>query len=461
MHSGGDAVNPICGNNDQTALYRTSEIHHVALVRLDQVNPTGRVLRKGVTSTAASLFVVGILVGAGILYIVASPFAGGHTETITETATETSTITKTAAVSTEPSISNVLVANVTIGGYPGEIAVNANAGRIYVSDLFANAMTVVSASNHSVMGTITLPGTPTFGIAIDPTRDMVYVPVSGCTNELNVSNSCDSPSGIASRGGIVAINGTTDKITDEYYFNVDRLAIDQSTDVLYGTIGNLNSGSNSSGFLLAIDARSGLLIANTTLSAYPLDVETNAKTNMVYVAACKQISLPCVGAEVLTINGSSHMLQSVTPLNFDALNFNLVVDPSNNVVYTMGEDGENLTLVSVDGTSGRIMYSRAIGSSCAGGGGGTLALSTAYDQIYASFDSNQFFLVIDASSGQIMNMLFTPEAITYSAFNPSTLQAYATTEAQHENVGYLLILPGMLNESYVNASLLQLGICLP
>jgi len=339
--------------------------------------------------------------------------------------------------------------------------VNPNTNRIYLSDVFANELTVLDASTHSVLGTITLPGTAQSGIAVDTTSNMVYVPVAGCTNELNASNSCDSGPGRAGQGGIVAVNGTTDSVIGEYHFNIGALAVDPSTGVLYGISENVGLSSDSSGFLLEINEVTGSLIANISLGAAPLNLAVNVKTNMVYVTACKEIPLSCVGAEVLVVNGASHSLQSATPLNFNALNFNLVVDPSTNTVYTMGEDGPNLTLVAMDGSSGKVDYSQAVGSSCACSGGGTLTINTASGLIYAAFDSQLFFLVMNASTGQTVNMLSTPARFQAASFNPATSQTYMTSEAQNQKVGYLLIVSGVLNESYVNISLLQLGICLP
>jgi DNA-binding beta-propeller fold protein YncE len=339
--------------------------------------------------------------------------------------------------------------------------VNPNTNRIYLSDVFANELTVLDASTHSVLGTITLPGTAQSGIAVDTTSNTVYVPVAGCTNELNASNSCDSGPGRAGQGGIVAVNGTTDSVIGEYHFNIGALAVDPSTGVLYGISENVGLSSDSSGFLLEINEVTGSLIANISLGAAPLNLAVNVKTNMVYVTACKEIPLSCVGAEVLVVNGASHSLQSATPLNFNALNFNLVVDPTTNTAYTMGEDGPNLILVAMDGSSGKVDYSQAVGSSCAGAGGGTLTINTASGLIYAAFDSQLFFLIMNATTGQTVNMLSTPAWFQAATFNPATSQAYMTSEGQNQKVGYLLIVPGVLNESYVNISLLQLGICLP
>jgi DNA-binding beta-propeller fold protein YncE len=415
-----------------------------------------------------AFIVAQVLIVVAVLVLLALPLQSLNqrsTSLAQTTATTASYSTPTSASpanGTAPSISSVLVANVTVSGFPGEIAVNPNTNRIYISDEFSNILTVVDASSHSVIGTVALPGTAAngAGIAVDTTSDNVYVPVWGCTNVQDVNNSCISGPGTAQQAGIVAIDGATDNITGEYRFDVGGLAVNPSTGILYGISVNAGLSSNSTGFLLEISEDSGSLIANISLGAGPLDVGVNAKTNMVYVTACKQLSLSCTGAELLVINGTSHSLQSVTPFSLNALNFSLAIDPSTNTVYTMGEE-QNLTLVAVDGASGKVVYSQAIGSSCAGSGGGVLALDIASGLIYASFDSQSFFLVINASTGRTVNMLSTPGWLQYAAFNPAASQVYATSEAQSQKVGYLLTVPGALNESYVNINLLQLGTCVP
>ena len=325
-------------------------------------------------------------------------------------------------------------------------------------------MTVVDATTYAIVGTITLPGTAQSGIAVDQKNVVVYVPVYGCTNEVNVTNSCVSGTGGTQKGGIVEINGTTDTITGEFPIEVQRLAVDSSTGILYGASGQIfgpNPNSNSSGFLLAIDGRTGSVIANTSLGAYPLSLTVDEKTNTVYIGACKAIPLPCVGAEVLAIDGATHIVRSATPLSFDALNFNVVVDDATDTVYAMGEGGLNLTLASIDGASGSVTYLSAIGSSCAGAGGGTLAFDPASNEVYASFDSQWFLLFIDGSTGTVLNMVNATMGIQFVAYNEGNDQAYFTTEAQNGDWGYLMVLPGTLSQSFVNSTLLPRGICLP
>jgi hypothetical protein len=154
-------------------------------------------------------------------------------------------------------------------------------------------------------------------------------------------------------------------------------------------------------------------------------------------------------------------VRSATPLSFDVLNFNVVVDEATDTVYAMGLGGSNLTLASIDGASGSIRYLSAIGSSCAEAGGGTLAFDPASNEVYASFDSQWFLLFIDGSTGTVLNMINATMGIQFVAYNEGNDQAYFTTEAQNGDWGYLMVLPGTLSQSFVNSTLLPRGICLP
>jgi len=248
------------------------------------------------------------------------------------------------------------VANVTLAPWPGQIAVNPVTGKVYVSDLFANTLTVLNASNRAIIRTITLPGTPGSGIAVDTKKDMVYVSVAGCTNLPNVSNSCNSPCGEQKGGGIIVIDGRNDTIVGEFPIHVQRLAIDPTRQVLYG-VSTAYVSTLGPVYLLSYDENSGTVLSYKPLgSAAPLDVAVNSQSNMVYLST---------NAEVLAINETSHLVQWGV-VGYDAINFPLVFDSANHSVYVMGETGGNLTLDAIDGLTGNLLYSASLGSSCAG-----------------------------------------------------------------------------------------------
>jgi YVTN family beta-propeller protein len=242
--------------------------------------------------TAAAIAVVVLVTVAAIGIVLLVPHVTTNSATSTPTVVSTQTLVSTGPV---PSVSDVEIANVTVARtpffIPGGMAIDSKTNTIYVADGTDN-LTVVDASTHTAIDTITLPGSPVQGwgpIAIDSETNVIYVSTWGCTNEANVSNSCQGYSSLPA-WGIVEIDGQNNKIVGKIPVSVDLLTVDSSTGILYGT-----NGSN----LLAIDEHSGSIMDNLSLHASLQSIAVDAKAGMVYVAACKQSSLGCMGGEVL------------------------------------------------------------------------------------------------------------------------------------------------------------------
>lgn len=342
--------------------------------------------------------------------------------------------------------SNVSQSDVLIPGYPARIAVDSNT--VYITDLFLNKVTVVNSRTDKVVTDITLPGSPSFGIAFDPFTNLVYVPHLRCVNLVNVSNSCNSPAH-STNAAIAEIDAGTNKVVGEIKLDVSSLAVNVDSNVLWAI-----SDPASPEYLYAIDAQSGSLLANISLGATPFSVSVNPNTNMVYLAGCKSVPLPCLGAEIIMVNGANYKIQSSVSLSsFDALNFGAVVDPTNNVIYTIGE-ARNLTFVAIDGSSGSVLYSSDLAGSCAGAGGGSLAVNTFTNQVYVS-SYQPYFLVLNGTNGKIANMLKITNS-PYVVFDSSTNGVYLTTSNSLE------IFPAnVITSGPVNSSVLPQNECFP
>jgi DNA-binding beta-propeller fold protein YncE len=391
-----------------------------------------------VVRTTAAIAIIVLLTVATAGYVFLVPRQGAKSTTFT-LAVSTSTAVSTGPI---PSVSSFEVANVTVTRnpyfWPQGIAVDANTSMIYIPDGTDN-VTVVNASTYGVVGTITLPGSPTSGIVVNPETNMIYVAASGCTNEVNVSKSCQGYK-VWPSAGIVEIDGENDSIVGGIPISVDHLAVDPTTGVLYGAIGE---------YLLSIDAQSGSLIANTSLGAEITNIAVDVKTNLVYASTCKILSLGCDGPEFFGIDGSSHQVQFSIPRDFE----NIAVNPSTNAIYAVAIE-RNLTFLSINGGSGVTRYSSSIAACGLGAGGITLALDAATNQVYVT--ASGYLLTIDASNGQAVNMLSAPGAL-HVAVSPDGADAYLAMEAASEKFGYLFVLPSATGESYVNSSALQPG----
>jgi hypothetical protein len=390
-------------------------------------------------------------IGASLLgaqYLRTNPAEPG-TSTLTSTNQSSTTsppTPNTISTGPVPSVSTFGIANVTVTKnpyfHPVEVFENPNTSKLYVPDGTDN-VTIVDSSTYAVVGTITLPGSPQSGIAIDSEKNMLYVSILPCNQNPNASNACQPGFGLTMRGGIVKIDGSNDAIVGEFPSGVDFLAVNPTAGVLYGGTGV---------HLLSINERTGSLIYNTSLGATIGSMALDSKTNMLYVTACKGGFLACIGAELLGVDGSSGKVRFSLPLNSSFID-GVVVNPITNTVYTVAIL-KNLSLLSINGASGVIQYSSNIAACGVAAGGVKLALDTASNRVYMT--ASGYLLTADAAAGRAVNMLSAPGAWNV-AVSPNGANVYLAMEAGNQRFGYLFVLPGDTGESYVNSSALQPG----
>ncbi len=362
--------------------------------------------------------------------------------------TVTRSTTHTVSSASLASFSGLVVANVTVNSkYPQVIAVSGDASKIYVSDLAANNLTVLDASAYFLIGAVSLPGSPEVGVAIDLKSNLIYVPVLGCLNFPNVSNGCQTGYASASKGGIVKIDANKDSVVGEIPIAVDNIAIDSITGILYGTFGRN---------LLAINEVSGAVIGNSSLAASPVSIAMNSKTNMLYIAACRILSLGCEGGEILAVNGSNLAQAYSVPLNFNGLS-NLVIDQTSNNVYDVVE-GQSLTLVSIDGSSGTVRFSSKIGP--CGAGKIALSMNSAQNRLYVVGYGD--LVEVDAASGSLIGILAPPSSPILSvATDPTGLHVFLGIEGRGDG-GSLVVVQNNVAQMSVDTSILRpTAGCLP
>ncbi|HYC11280.1 MAG TPA: hypothetical protein VEC02_01270 [Nitrososphaerales archaeon] len=325
-------------------------------------------------------------------------------------------------------VANVETANITIGGTPGVIAVNPDSGRIYVEDDYSRNLTVVDASTHSLVATVTLPAMSDRGIAIDYHANMVYVLVEG---------------------GIAEVNGSTNKVAGELQVDLvpGALAYDPAARVIYGATARQIAANNYSGSLLGFDVRTGSLVANISLGFWAWDLAIDPLTHMVYAVGCTN-SFLCF-SEASFVNGTSRSVVNTLNLGADAIP-TVAVNPKTNVVYLSGV----AQLMALNGTNGKTIY-EVNPQTCVFS---DMSIIQSSDQVLAtSFDYN-YVLVYDGASGVLVNMYSLTKVPSFGyfgvqdlAFNPNTGEVYVTISTQllafHSvaatgNVNSTLVYPG-------------------
>jgi YVTN family beta-propeller protein len=121
-----------------------------------------------------------------------------------------------------------LVGTAQVGSHPNGAGVLPQSNRIYVSDSFDNAVTVIYSTTNQVEATIPVGQDPQ-GVAVDPGTDRIYV-----ANELSDT--------------VSVIDGTTNSVVDPVGVGVEpcSVAVNTATDRIYVT----NSATNTVSVIL-------------------------------------------------------------------------------------------------------------------------------------------------------------------------------------------------------------------
>lgn len=350
------------------------------------------------------------------------------TQIIQHTTTFTTTVSTAASNTTIGSpipIASVETASVSVGGYPRTIAVNPNASRIYVADMFSDILTVIDVSSHRIVATVPLPANNN-GIAIDQTTGTVYVLLEG---------------------GVAEINGSTNQIVGElpFDFGPGGLAYDPTTHILYGSTMGKMVNLTTSGNLVGVDVRTRSVVANISLGYWADSVATNPNNHMVYAAGCTN-DFVC-GTEVAVVNGTTKALVNIVRLNSGSYP-RLAVDLNTNVVYVSGDQ-----FVALYGNDGSVIYSvnaRVCGAI------DSMTIIPSLDQVLAISPAYEYLMVYDGANGTLVNMYSFPQTLQYVAFNPNTAETYITLGGQ------LVAFHNIASYGHVNSTLIGSDLhCLP
>jgi len=351
-----------------------------------------------------------------------------------------------------PNASSIEIANITVSQShaftaPEYIATDENTSTIYLTGANTNNVTLVNASTYAVVGRITLPADAN-RIAIDQRTNMVYIGVAACENGTPpIYNQCGGTR-TATTDEIAVIDGYNDTIVRVFHIDLQLFSVDSNSGVLWGGCGSCigSSPEDNDGYLLGVDTKTGDVIANVSLGELANSIAVDEKTNMIYVETCSVTAAGC--GHLIAINGSTDDEQFSVPLAYSELG-NLVVDPAADTVFALGII-PGVEMLSIDGATGAIRYLSVL-ARCDiwSGSEKILAFNPALGQVYVI--SNVFMVAVDAGSGQETYTLSIPGAL-FGASSPDGGEVFlAMGPANLANVdtGYLLVIPGSANESYV------------
>ena len=381
---------------------------------------------------AASLG-VGLLAGSGVSHPETQTSRQTVVSTTTVESTATSTVTSTFYVGQPIPLASVETWNATLGGSPSTIALNPKTSTVYITDRFSHNLTVVSLASHSVVARIVLPSRP-IGITVDDSTNMVYASVSG---------------------GIEENNGSTNKVAGALALDFARLAVDSATHILWGTqMLDVVRGTPQNGSLVAVDLRTGSVIANISFGYPVYSVAVNSETDMIYLAGCPDFFV--CNSEVALVNGTSATLVRTVKLHtYDYPE--LAVNSATNVVYVFGDPA---TLVALNGTNGNVIFSV---NPLVCGGIANMVIIPHLNEVAAAANNN-YTLVYDGATGKLLNMYSIPNGPWSGpwsvAFNPQSDELYV--DVSSELSSQLVAFPNAASTGAVDSALMGSGQnCLP
>ncbi len=277
-----------------------------------------------------ALLAIVILISVGVnVYLESSLVGHGpplpSTTVITKTETSTvNALTTTSVTYANDSLSNVLVANISLGCYPfyGALDPTTNVIYAYCASTIAPepsvrnySLVAIDANTNKITHRIeNVTGGENPVLLLDPVTNMLYI-------------------------GSEAINGTTDQVTRHLNSNMSFVAVDTKNDILYAV-----DISNPSGYTL--DQINGTNYATITtqffngigFGGFTLDASSNT------LFALDSENCPPYGCSgysttkgVMAIDAKSLKTESSLWLNSSVLNYaSIAFNPKSNVIYVMG-----------------------------------------------------------------------------------------------------------------------------
>jgi len=322
-------------------------------------------------------------------------------------------------------------ATLTVGVYPGSVAVNPNTNEIYVASGNSNTyygpyVTVIDGATNNA-GTITVGGTGyAAGIGLNPNTNQIYVAtgfgdtvfvIDGSTNTYTTTiNVGSSPYAVAvnpntnqiyiansSSNNVTVIDGATNTTTATVSVGSSpvSMAVNTNTNQIYVA----NSSSNN---VTVIDGATNTTTATVSVGSSPVSVAVNPNTNQIYVANNGSNN-------VTVIDGTTN---NTTTVPAGTLPSPVAVDETTNRIYVLNPFSNNVTVIDgATNTTTTVAVSQGTWW-----GSYPMAVDPNTDKIYvANMDNGGAVTVIDGRTAT--------SARVASNLNPSPLNAKVTFTA--------------------------------
>jgi YVTN family beta-propeller protein len=204
-----------------------------------------------------------------------------------------------------------VVASITVGSMPADVAVNAAGTRAYVPNWNDNTLSVIDTASHSVVATVNVGIMPN-AVAVHPSGSPVYVANSG--------------------GTISVVDASTFSVTEWTGFgNLMGIAVNRAGTRLYVTDANAPHAGGS-GSVYALDLTATSAPVQIPIGDAPMGIAVNGLGTRVYAAGTD----PFTGNGVVyVINTSTNALESAIDVGTRPVG--VAVNPAGSLVYVANE----------------------------------------------------------------------------------------------------------------------------
>lgn len=261
------------------------------------------------------------------------PITSATTVTQYETAastTITATQYQTNIVSENASLSNLMMSNLTFGGFPDSIGINSRTNLVYVEYSFNTTnLAVINGSTNTLITSIPLGKATQATPIINPDTNAVYI-------------------------GNAIINGTSNKVSQYFNQSMTFVGFNPNLNEVYA-MNITSSGHNGTTTIYALNGENNNIVDSVSFAGVPEagdnPIAMNEQTGILYLSVCTN---ECGFLEqyIVGVGATSSGLRVVSQIPINKLVFNIAANPATNMIYVTAV--QNL-LIAINGTTNQVV----------------------------------------------------------------------------------------------------------
>lgn len=325
----------------------------------------------------------------------------------TLTLTMMTSLTKTVSVTSTlqgiiPPINEVLISNISLPDYTWAVTANPMTNTIYAVSPLSN-LTVINGSTNRLEASIGLGKYGSDFVSVNPATDLVY-------------------------SGSDVINGSDNKIIDQFPYNLTFVGVDQNADRIFALSADSEPAGNTS--LMIFDGTNDSLIGSVQINGTATTLAVNSATNTVYIPVCSRGDV-CAPIYMIALNALTGELEAdflVDSDQSDGIPFAVAVNPQTNMVYMTDQK-----LIAINGTTDTVTAQTIVSAytiQCRG-----VAVNEKYNEIYVAgwgFGNYGSFFIVNGQNYSLLNAFAgtgQPVGISYDSANAEIYVANSQTKS--------------------------------